>query len=719
MFIVALNTRMSTTTKKTAFEVVFGQYPNTLERFDIGGEQEVLDEEGLGNLFADTDDDMGEDGEHHGNSAKVIGKSKTTAPVTAGIDHKAPETCVSNTSLKIRHHKSKVTIVPQLTNSKLTFNFPREPIQIKSPTQKDIDETEVLDTEGLGNLFVDDDMGEDGEDHDNFVKVAGMSKCTASLSAETDDKAPENCVVNTTSFEIRRHKSKVTIVPPQVIKSKHPCKLPAETSQNISPTPKTAFKSTFTIKLKPIKVDNVISSEGNLDPKFTKLVDSPLSTDNSVDLPAAKFLSSAGIKRKHSDIDFTMSPPQSITFEDLIKDLSADPSEVISSKVLETALPLTDLLTDSDADSVAEPEKRIVYVSPVRIKRQNVTLNDVEEYTETNIYELLNLPYSEKLFMSSKDASDYLEVYCREAERIQLVLKKYEPSLTKLNNLCVDRLLWLTSETIKRFLKYKFDHLETQRPELSPRRRDIRKNVHENIKINAERMKMRYGKKKRLFVKIFQTGDTVAVKIPKIDRNKVDSKRLPAVIVNVKQCTPPTYKLACKHGTIQGYYSTSDLVSYPGKVDIGNENNEVSLREAAKQQSVQKTDVVFCKCRKNCVSKRCPCKKNNVLCHTRCHRGYSCRNSTFENPTSDRDGSKSIASSNIMLPSYGGKIGNVRFGNTCPIDNWLAMISIVEEEKLEQIINRIHSSNVDFAVFLQYIKDKTVCRSQIKAGTME
>ena len=173
-----------------------------------------------------------------------------------------------------------------------------------------------------------------------------------------------------------------------------------------------------------MKADNVISSEGNLDPKFTKFVDSPLSTDNSVDLPAAKFLSSAGIKRKHSDIDFTMSPPQSIKFEDLIKDLSADHSEVISSKVLETALPLTDPLTDSDADSVAEPEKRIVYVSPVRIKRQNVTLNDIEEYAETNIYELLNQPFSEKLLMSSKDASDYLEVYCREAERIQLVLKK-------------------------------------------------------------------------------------------------------------------------------------------------------------------------------------------------------------------------------------------------------------------------------------------------------
>ena len=39
-----------------------------------GGEQEILDEEGLGNFFADTDNDMGEDGEHHGNSVKVIGK---------------------------------------------------------------------------------------------------------------------------------------------------------------------------------------------------------------------------------------------------------------------------------------------------------------------------------------------------------------------------------------------------------------------------------------------------------------------------------------------------------------------------------------------------------------------------------------------------------------------------------------------------------------------
>ena len=35
---------------------MFGQLPNTLERFDLGNGSEALQEEGLDNLFADTDD---------------------------------------------------------------------------------------------------------------------------------------------------------------------------------------------------------------------------------------------------------------------------------------------------------------------------------------------------------------------------------------------------------------------------------------------------------------------------------------------------------------------------------------------------------------------------------------------------------------------------------------------------------------------------------------
>ena len=51
--------------------------------------------------------------------------------------------------------------------------------------------------------------------------------------------------------------------------------------------------------------------------------------------------------------------------------------------------------------------------------------------------------------MSSKDVPDYLEVYETEAEIIQIILRKFEPNLNILNNLYIDRILWLSVETIK------------------------------------------------------------------------------------------------------------------------------------------------------------------------------------------------------------------------------------------------------------------------------
>ena len=81
--------------------------------------------------------------------------------------------------------------------------------------------------------------------------------------------------------------------------------------------------------------------------------------------------------------------------------------------------------------------------------------------------------------MSSKDASDYLEVYETETETIQIILRKFEPNLYILDNLQVDRILWLSVETIKQYLRFKFDHIDFERPETSPRRADIRAKVHE------------------------------------------------------------------------------------------------------------------------------------------------------------------------------------------------------------------------------------------------
>ena len=48
---------MSQTTKQTPFEIVFGQRPNTLERFDVGNGEHVLDEENVEELLSGNDDE--------------------------------------------------------------------------------------------------------------------------------------------------------------------------------------------------------------------------------------------------------------------------------------------------------------------------------------------------------------------------------------------------------------------------------------------------------------------------------------------------------------------------------------------------------------------------------------------------------------------------------------------------------------------------------------
>ena len=62
LYLVALNTRTSQTTKKTPFEIVFGQLANSLDRFEIGSGSDTIDEEELGNLFSDTPASNGEVG---------------------------------------------------------------------------------------------------------------------------------------------------------------------------------------------------------------------------------------------------------------------------------------------------------------------------------------------------------------------------------------------------------------------------------------------------------------------------------------------------------------------------------------------------------------------------------------------------------------------------------------------------------------------------------
>ena len=102
-------------------------------------------------------------------------------------------------------------------------------------------------------------------------------------------------------------------------------------------------------------------------------------------------------------------------------------------------------------------------------------------------------------------------------------------SSIKASNKEVDQELSVAVNLICEYLRFK-DLPSSGIPHTqSPRRLQIRKKVKENIKINGEKMKLKYAKRKRLQFIDFVVGDNVAVKIPPQDRGKCDVNRLPVV----------------------------------------------------------------------------------------------------------------------------------------------------------------------------------------------
>ena len=120
----------------------------------------------------------------------------------------------------------------------------------------------------------------------------------------------------------------------------------------------------------------------------------------------------------------------------------------------------------------------------------------------------------------------------------------------------------------------------------------------------------------------------MAVKIPPHDREKYEVNRLPAAVVLKRGQINPKYKLACQFGTLESLFTASSLIPYPGPVNLSVEisNTEISLREAARIQSVIKKDTIKCKCKSGCKTTHCICKRNNKKCFSHCHKGLKCSN---------------------------------------------------------------------------------------------
>ena len=58
------------------------------------------------------------------------------------------------------------------------------------------------------------------------------------------------------------------------------------------------------------------------------------------------------------------------------------------------------------------------------------------------------------------------------------------------------------------------------------------------------------------------------MKVPHFDRAKLDVGRMLVVIILKREQLQGKYKLACRFGTIESFYTASSLISYPAPVDI-------------------------------------------------------------------------------------------------------------------------------------------------------
>ena len=587
-FVVALNTRKSQSTGKTPFEVVFGQLPNTLERFSLNVDGEVLQEEDLSDSIQfssiSSEDVLDE---------AVIGEDVISPPVSNKVV-KENDCTKGNKKITTITVNGKLQI-PQ----KVVFHTKKPSIQI---SQK--------------------------RTYTSHVTISLSSKSNPVTPAKSTTVAPDQADLITSDTE----------------------DLPAVN---------------FTINRSPCSVKRKANSSLSGIEKIQRLLEEKCGEEAVTPLPPIKSI----------DVNFSSS--------------------------------------ESEPDEEVEVEHVIIHPKETLVRKE-INMVELLKFLDNNIYDILSLPFSfkDEQFRNDTLAQEYLDVYEQETEAVMAELKKHDPTLKILNVKHTDRLLWLSAKTVEKYLA---DDKKNTAPrktmETSPNRKRIREEVRKNLGISAQRMRDRYSKRKRMVVREFRVGENVAVRVPIQDRAKTDARRVPAVVVKVKG---PNYKLACRYGTLTGYFSASDLIPFPGHVAIANEDEEIPLRTAAKKHSLRKSDVFFCKCRKSCKNKHCVCVKKGLSCNGRCHSGKSCKNHPGRN-VKDSDEISSCSEQNTeILVNYGGQFGSEYFSNSCPIDNLLAMLCLIREDYSDCFVSlvNISSANSDFNTLLNLIKENKILQAK-------
>jgi len=106
-----------------------------------------------------------------------------------------------------------------------------------------------------------------------------------------------------------------------------------------------------------------------------------------------------------------------------------------------------------------------------------------------------------------------------------------------------------------------------------------------------------------------------------LDRGRCEFRNIKAIVLSCLD--NGLYQLGTIHGILKQAYSRNQFSPVKEKF-ISDEDvpkdKEVSLRTAAKEDSMGTGQGFFrCNCKTGCESGRCKCKKENVLCNSKCH----------------------------------------------------------------------------------------------------
>ena len=111
------------------------------------------------------------------------------------------------------------------------------------------------------------------------------------------------------------------------------------------------------------------------------------------------------------------------------------------------------------------------------------------------------------------------------------------------------------------------------------------------IKKNANMMIIKHNHKRNKKTIEFKVGESISVKIPRIDRTGTSFCRLPGLICKIANQKQQFYGILTQWGVLNDNYRSSDLEPYSGVVEVILEGFEekyknISLTEAARLQGL-------------------------------------------------------------------------------------------------------------------------------------